>query len=164
MCTVLPGQLKGFGDSTPEEIAHLCGVSLSSAVLAKKREYDEPFVVEGEIPFDVLQEIASHSQLQVTRGGRFFHLMGANDKGKAVQLLRDMYQKQSGQPTTVALGDSLNDLPMLEGVDYPILVKKHDGSHDPAVKLDNLIFSRSSGPSGWCETLLELLPALGVAC
>ena len=81
MCTVLPGQLKGFGDCTPEEIAHLCGFSLSSAVLAKKREYDEPFVVEGEIPFDVLQEMASHSQLQVTRGGRFFHLMGTNDKG-----------------------------------------------------------------------------------
>jgi len=162
--SALPGKLRGFGDSTPGEVAELCGLPLADAELAMKRDYDEPFVVEGKIPFDVLQEMASHSQLQVTRGGRFYHLMGHNDKGKAVQLLRDMYQNQLGHPTTVALGDSLNDLPMLEVVDYPILVKKHDGSHDPAVKLDNLTITRSSGPSGWCETLLELLPALGVQC
>jgi mannosyl-3-phosphoglycerate phosphatase len=116
------------------------------------------------MPFDVLQEMASHSLLQVTRGGRFYHLMGNNDKGKAAQLLRDMYQNQQEYPTTVALGDSLNDLPLLEVVDYPILVKKHDGSYDSSITLDNLILSRSSGPSGWCETLLELLPALGVQC
>ena len=160
--SVLPGKLRGFGDSTPDEVAVLCGLPLADAKLAMKREYDEPFVVEGEMPFDVLQEMASHSQLQVTRGGRFYHLMGNNDKGKAVQLLRDMYQNSSGHPLTVGLGDSLNDLPMLEVVDYPVLVKKNDGSHDPAVKLDNLIISRSSGPSGWCEALLELLPVLGV--
>ena len=158
------------GSSGDLEIGPLMRLQISAAylfrreVLAIKREYDEPFLVEGEIPFDALQEMASHSQLQVTRGGRFCHLMGNNDKGKAVQRISDMYQNQSGPPRTVALGDSLNDLPMLEGVDYPVLVKKHDGSHDPAVKLDNLIITRSSGPSGWCETLLELLPALGVKC
>jgi mannosyl-3-phosphoglycerate phosphatase len=162
--SAFPGKLRGFGDSMPGEVAELCGLPLADAKLAMKRDYDEPFVVEGEMPFDVLQEMASHSQLQVTRGGRFYHLMGNNDKGKAVHLLRDMYQNQSGHPTTVALGDSLNDLPMLEVVDYPILLKKHDGSYDPSVTLDNLILSRSSGPSGWSETLLELLPALGVLC
>jgi mannosyl-3-phosphoglycerate phosphatase len=162
--SALPGKLKGFGDSTPGEVAELCGLPLADAKLAMKRDYDEPFVVEGKIPFDVLQEMASHSQLQVTRGGLFYHLMGHNDKGKAVQLLRDMYQNQLGHPITVALGDSLNDLPMLEMVDYPILVKKHDGSYDSSITLDNLILSSNSGPSGWCETLLELLPALGVRC
>ena len=162
MESALPGKLRGFGDWTAGEIADLCNLSLADAKLAMKREYDEPFVVEGKIPFDALQEMASHSQLQVTRGGRFCHLMGNNDKGKAVQLIRDMYQNQSGPPRTVALGDSLNDLPMLEVVDYPVLVKKHDGSHDPAVKLDNLIITSSSGPSGWCEALLELLSTLGI--
>jgi mannosyl-3-phosphoglycerate phosphatase len=163
MGSALPGKLRGFGDWTPGEVAELCSLSLSEAKLAMKREYDEPFVVEGEVPFDALQEMASHSQLQVTRGGRFCHLMGNNDKGKAVQLLREMYHNQSGHPSpTVALGDSLNDLPMLEVVDYPVLVKKHDGSHDPAVKLDNLIVTRSRGPSGWCEALLELLASLGI--
>ncbi|MHC5077171.1 MAG: HAD-IIB family hydrolase, partial [Planctomycetota bacterium] len=138
MQSALPGKLRGFGDSTPDEVAEFCGLPLANAKLAMRRDYDEPFVVEGEMPFDVLQEMASHSQLQVTRGGRFYHLMGNNDKGKAAQLLRDMYQNQQEYPTTVALGDSLNDLPLLEVVDYPILVKKHDGSYDSSITLDNL--------------------------
>ena len=164
MQSALPVKLKGFGDCKPDEVAELCGLSLPAAKLAMQREYDEPFIVEGKIPFDALQEIACHSALQVTKGGRFYHLMGNNDKGKAVLLLREMYQGDSEHPKTVALGDSLNDLPMLQAVDYPVLVKKHDGSHDPAVKLDKILLARSSGPSGWCEALLELLPALGVQC
>lgn len=162
MQSVFPGKLKGFGDYTPDEVAELCSLSLSAARLAMQREFDEPFIVKGTIPFDALQEIACHSALQVTKGGRFYHLMGNNDKGKAVLLLRDMYQSDSGYPKTVALGDSLNDLPMLQAADYPVLVKKYDGTHDPAVKLDNIMLTRSSGPSGWCEALLELLPTLGV--
>ena len=164
MCTSLPGQLKGFGDCTPEEIAHLCGFSLSSAVLAKKREYDEPFWAQNEVSYELLQTIADRFDLLINRGGRFNHLTGHHDKGQAVLLLRDMYRQQSGDFTMIALGDSHNDLPMLEVADYPILIKKHDGSYDSSITLDNLILSRSSGPSGWCETLLELLPALGVEC
>ena len=164
MQSALPVRLKGFGDCTPDEVAELCGLSLPAAKLAMQREYDEPFIVEGKVPFDALQEIACHSALQVTKGGRFYHLMGNNDKGKAVLLLEEMYQGDSGHPKTIALGDSLNDLPMLEAVDYPVLVKKPDGSHDPAVKLDNILLTRNSGPSGWNEALLELLPSLGIQC
>jgi mannosyl-3-phosphoglycerate phosphatase len=164
MRSALPVKLKGFGDCTPDEVAALCGLSLPVAKLAMQREYDEPFIVEGKIPFDALQELASHSALQVTKGGRFYHLMGNNDKGKAVLLLRDMFKSDAGYSRTIALGDSFNDLPMLQAVDYPVLVKRYDGSHDPAVKLDNIILARSSGPSGWNEALLDLLPTLGVKC
>ena len=54
MCSVLPGKLKGFGDCTPSEIARLCGFSLPEAERALQREYDEPFLVEGKVPQDVL--------------------------------------------------------------------------------------------------------------
>jgi mannosyl-3-phosphoglycerate phosphatase len=164
MCTALPGQLKGFGDCTPAEIAHLCGFSLSNALLAKKRDYDEPFWAQDEVSYELLEKMAERFDLGINRGGRFNHLTGHHDKGQAVLLLRDIYRQQSGDLTMIALGDSHNDLPMLKVVDYPILVKKHDGSYDSSITLDNLILSRSSGPSGWCETLLELLPALGVQC
>jgi mannosyl-3-phosphoglycerate phosphatase len=164
MCTTLPGKLKGFGDCTPAEIAHLCGFSLSNALLAKKRDYDEPFLAQDEVSYELLEKIADRFDLRINRGGRFNHLTGHNDKGQAVLLLRDIYRQQSGNLTMIALGDSHNDLPMLKVVDYPILIKKYDGSYDSSITLDNLILSRRSGPSGWCETLLELLPVLGVQC
>ena len=37
--------LKALDRLTPEEVAGLCGLPLQQAVLAKEREYDEPFVV-----------------------------------------------------------------------------------------------------------------------
>jgi len=160
MSILLPGKLRGFGDLTTQEVADLCGFSLSQAILAKKREYDEPFILEDGSAEDVLQEIASHSSLQINRGGRFYHLIGNNDKGKAVLLLKELYKRKSEYLKTIALGDSLNDLPMLKVVDYPILVQKPDGSYDSSVKLNNLILASGGGPSGWCEAILKLLNKL----
>ena len=161
MCTHLPGKLRGFGDLTLNEVADLCGFSSSRATLAKKREYDEPFILENETAKGQLQEMASRSNLKITRGGRFYHLTGFNDKGRAVLMLKDIYKQQSAHIRTVALGDSLNDLPMLEAADYPILVRKPDGSYDPSIKLDNLILAPESGPKGWCKAMLKLLNKLG---
>lgn len=164
MCASLPGKLRGFGDCTPEEVAELCSFSLAEARLAMQREYDEPFVLLKDVPCNVLQGMAHRAHTQVSRGGRFYHLTGNNDKGRAVRILRDFYRSDTGPATVVALGDSLNDLPMLEAADYPVLVRKGDGSCDPAVRPGNLMVTRLSGPAGWCEALLELLPQLGVAC
>jgi len=157
MNTLFPGKLRGFGDLTPQEVADFCGFSLSQATLAKKRDYDEPFILEDESLEDALEEIAIRSHLQINRGGRFYHLIGNSDKGKAVLQLRDLYGQKSTNLKTVALGDSHNDLPMLKAVEYPILVQKPDGSYDPSVKLDNLILAPGSGPEGWCRALLKLL-------
>ncbi len=153
-------KVKGFGDLNFQEVAHLCGLSLDQAKLAKKREYDEPFILEDEAFKEKIQEIALHSNLKITRGGRFHHLTGQNDKGKAVLMLKNIYREKSEKLKTIAVGDSSNDLPMLKAVDYPVLVKKHDGSYDPSIKLDNIILASGAGPSGWSDALLKLLDKL----
>jgi len=160
MYTLFPEKLKGFGDLSTQEVAHLCGFSLEQAKLAKKREYDEPFILEDKLSEEAIQEIASRLNLKTTRGGRFYHLIGENDKGRAVSILRDIYKVKSKDLKTIALGDSLNDLPMLKVVDFPILVKKPDGSYDPSVKLDNIILASGAGPTGWSDALLKLLDKL----
>jgi mannosyl-3-phosphoglycerate phosphatase len=160
MCTLLPGRIRGFGNLSLREVADLCGFSLSHAKLAKKREYDEPFILEDKSDEVVLQEIASGSNLKITRGGRFYHLIGHNDKGKAVLLLKELYRQKAMNLKTIGLGDSLNDLPMLKAVDYPVLIQKPDGSYDPSIRLDNLILATGSGPSGWRDALLKLLDKL----
>ncbi len=151
------GKIKGFGDFSSKEVAELCGFSVQKANLAKKREYDEPFILENDTELKKIQEIAKDSNLHITRGGRFYHLLGDNDKGKAILLLKNLYKEKSEHFKSIALGDSLNDLPMLEVVDYPILVQKPDGSYDPSVKLKNLILASEKGPSGWNKTVFKLL-------
>jgi mannosyl-3-phosphoglycerate phosphatase len=152
-----PGKVRGFGDLTAKEVASLCSLSLSKAKLAKKREYDEPFLLDDKSAEETIEKIANRSDLHLTKGGRFYHLLGSNDKGKAVSMLKALYKKEKGKIKTVGLGDSLNDLPMLKVVDYPVLVAKPDSGHDPSVKLYNLIFAEGIGPYGWNKAVLELL-------
>jgi mannosyl-3-phosphoglycerate phosphatase len=152
-----PRKIRGFGDLSAEEIAKLCEFSLDDALLAKHREYDEPFVLEDESLINKIHETAKLSNLQITRGGRFYHLIGGNNKGEAVLRLIEIYRKELGSLKTIALGDSLNDLPMLVAVDAPILLPKPHGRYDSSVKLEGLILSEGTGPSGWCNAVLKII-------
>ncbi len=155
--TAFPGKVKGFGDLSAKEVASLCGLSLGKAKLAKKREYDEPFLLEDKSAEESIEKMANRSNLHLTKGGRFYHLLGGNDKGKAVSMLEALYKKEKGHIKTVGLGDSQNDLPMLKVVDYPVLVAKPDSVYDPSVRLDNLVFAKGIGPVGWNKAVLGLL-------
>ncbi|MBC7081498.1 MAG: mannosyl-3-phosphoglycerate phosphatase [Thermoplasmatales archaeon] len=112
----------GFGDMSTEELAIDCGLSLKIAKLAKKREYDEPFKILDGKEENVIEAIKKCG-LNYTKGDRYYHLIGNNNKGKAVEILIELYKTKFGEIKTVALGSSINDLSMLEVVDTPFLVK-----------------------------------------
>jgi mannosyl-3-phosphoglycerate phosphatase len=116
----------GFGDMTLEELAFDTGLPLDLARLAQNREHDEPFsILEGN-KGHVLRAIR-HEGLKCTRGGRYFHLTGDNDKGKAINILKSLYNQMFGSIHTYAVGDGPNDLPMLKAVDKPFFIRKVAG-------------------------------------
>lgn len=149
--------IRGFGDMRVEEVARACGFSLAEAEEAKKREYDEPFLAENESSLDGVRRAARAAGLQVITGGRFHHLVGGNDKGGAVRALAGIFVKAFGPVTTIGLGDSLNDEPMLGNVDLPVLVRKPDGRHDPGVRVRGLVYASGIGPEGWRDAVLGIL-------
>ncbi|MFQ5771589.1 MAG: HAD-IIB family hydrolase, partial [bacterium] len=152
----------GFGDLPVKEVAKITGLSLDKAHLALKREYDEPFFLNDEIEksnLNQLKRLVSNFGLNLTTGGRFFHLLGNNDKGKAVKILTSIFKKEWGnQIKAVGLGDSLNDLPMLEAVDEPILVQKQNKEYDEGVlaKIKPTL-AKGIGPEGWNDAVLKIL-------
>jgi mannosyl-3-phosphoglycerate phosphatase len=150
--------VKGFGDMDAGEIARRTGLPAEEAERAKRREYDEPFVMQGtpEQQQAILNKIESKGFCW-TRGGRFYHLTGDNDKGRAVKILTEIYRRQFGPILTVGLGDGLNDLSMLAAVDRPVLVQRPDGTYDNEVRLPNLLRARGIGPNGWNRAVMELL-------
>ena len=161
-CSVKEGfGLKGFGDLTVEEIARLTGLPLRSAAMAKMREFTEPFLMEEEARLGELSAAAASQGLTITAGGRFLHLIGiAQDKGRAVRLCTRIFEKNiAGGIVTVGLGDSANDLPMLESVDIPVLIPHDDGSYE-ALELPKLIKAGLPGSRGWNEAVLDLLDRL----
>lgn len=149
--------VRGFGDMTADEVAELTGLTLEAAQLAMQREFDEPFIFDGAPDERFLQGIEAVG-LRWTQG-RIFHIMGEHHKGRAVDILTDLYRRQYGAVTCIGLGDSLNDLPMLMAVNRPVLVRHEDGTFDARVDLPSLTRTRLAGPAGWNETVQQLLSA-----
>jgi mannosyl-3-phosphoglycerate phosphatase len=149
----------GFGDMSAEEIAALTGLGIVEARLAKLRDFDEPFVVDegdAERTGELLGAIEK-AGLGWTRG-RLYHILGDNDKGRAAEVLKGLFRKTLGSDIkTIGVGDSLNDLPLLRTVDYPVLVQRADGGYDDEVEVDGLIKANGVGPAGWNKAVLEII-------
>jgi len=150
-------KVRGFGDMTVEEVMHITGLSREEAVMSQARDFDEPFIFEGsdEDRRRLFTAVLAKG-LRYTEG-RFFHITGDSDKGRAVALLIQLYRTQFGEIVTAAVGDRRNDLPMLEQVDYPFLVQKPDGSYEPGIDIANLIKARGIGPEGWTKAISRAL-------
>ena len=163
IASIIGTDIKGFGDMTIEEVAERTGLTRQEAMLAKQREYDEPFVSLNESLIEVVCREATARGLTCTRGGRFHHLLGPNDKGTACRFLIQSCGCQLAASQrrlyTIGIGDSANDLPMLLSVDQPILVQRPDGSYDPTVRLPHLLRAPGIGPVGWNASVLTILNA-----
>jgi len=149
--------VKGFGDMNADEIASLTRLSVTEAQLAKERDFDEVFTYTGPV-----EELPSLFASITRKGytytqGYLFHILGNTDKGKAVNILISLYRKQFGDISTIAIGDSLNDNPMFERVDQPVLVRKPDGGYDLRINVPGLHKADGIGPVGWNKAVLSLL-------
>jgi mannosyl-3-phosphoglycerate phosphatase len=116
-------ELIGFGDMTAEEIAKDTGLTIELAELAKQREYTEPFRHNKSNEAELFKAIRDEG-LHFTIGGKYHHLMGNHNKGKAVLLLKEFFSKKFKQIRAVGVGNQLNDLEMLEAVDIPFFIAK----------------------------------------
>jgi mannosyl-3-phosphoglycerate phosphatase len=146
----------GLTDMSAAEVTELTGLSLESARLAQQREYDEP--VEFDSPEKDTSEFLvklGEAGLNWSRGGRLYHVMGGGGKGEAVDILSRLYRRMWGEIETVGLGNGLNDLPLLQQVDVPILVQKRDHSWED-MEVPGLRRVQGVGPEGWSRAILEL--------
>lgn len=155
--------LRLFSEMTPEEISLRTGLSSPQAVLAKQREFDEPFWIEGKGArvLDAFQEDIENRGMQLSRGGRCFHVHGVSDKGKAARYVKARYQEVYGPLPSAGVGDAGNDLPLFGAVDVAYLVKGEDDLHDPAVpEGGNVRFVEGSGPAGFVQAVEDFLGVL----
>jgi mannosyl-3-phosphoglycerate phosphatase len=153
--------LKGFGDLSVGEIELLTGLSPEQSSLAKQREFTEPFLIEDETKIGEIVALAASRGIQITSGGRFFHLIGMQqDKGRAVRQCAQIFSKNTdGGVVSIGLGDSANDISMLKSVDIPILLPHDDGTYED-IDLFNLIKADNPGSRGWNDAILEALSNL----
>jgi len=151
---------KGFSEMPPEEVAAITGLTLEEAILASRREFDEPVVLKNALDDgEIFCRKASDLGLDCMHGGRFFHLSVGSDKGRAVEVLLSIYRKLWGPSFSVALGDSPNDIAMLKAVDRAILMQGKDGTYVEGLDHPDLIRAEGSGPKAWNRVVLSILSA-----
>jgi mannosyl-3-phosphoglycerate phosphatase len=150
-----------FHRMTAAEIAAETGLALTAAGHAMMREFDAPFrLSDPDLPGRAnVEESIRAKGLSCTPGARFLHLHMGCDKGAAARALADVYRKADGKVWTVGIGDSAADLPLLESMDAPAVVRAEDGAVDPelAARLPHALRAKGMGPSGFVEIVKQLL-------
>jgi mannosyl-3-phosphoglycerate phosphatase len=145
--------LRCISDMSLQEIMEATSLDEESAAFVMERDYSEPFLIygdESEVGRKIIEKGYDH-----TRGSRFHHILGGNDKGKAVRILTGIYRSESPSIETLGIGDSLNDLAMLKEVDFPMLVQKKGGAYDEDCRLPNLTLAEGEGPAGFNSAILN---------
>jgi len=149
-------QMRGFGDMSVEEVAKHTSLGMLDASNAKKRAFTEPFLLTNPADLSTLTKMAQSDGLAIIQGGRFYHLINQNqDKANAMRVVMERYKQTSNAPLyTIGLGDSANDLQMLENVDTAFLIPHPDGTY-LSCDVEGIIKAPFAGPKGWNYVLKE---------
>ncbi|TWT62818.1 HAD-IIB family hydrolase [Rubinisphaera italica] len=152
-------QFSSFRDLGVEGIVRATGLSIERANLAAQRYCTEPMLWEDDdARIEPFREELQKHQLQLTRGGRFWHVAGQTDKGRGAAAV---YQRISDSCdktlTSVALGDSPIDQPMLEWANIAVVVPAPDGTIRLHFEHPHKIIAAFPGSKGWAEAMTRVL-------
>lgn len=148
----------GFHDFSDVEVAKFTGLTLAEASQSRQRDASEVILWRDDATrLDEFRAALHQQGLALTQGGRFWHVMPEGcGKGHALQILQQHLAQRDGiTRTTIGLGDGPNDVPMLEQVDYAVVIKGF--SKTPVILTrdddNNVYHTAHFGPEGWREGL-----------
>lgn len=148
------GQFTTFTDAGIDGIVEMTGLDAEAGARAAQRQYGEPLAWEGNSE-EKRGFIAELRQLgaNVLEGGRFVHVSGKSDKGVALKWLTQIYQAQETDQkvSTIALGDSQNDIAMLEVADCAVIILSPTHGLPTIKRKQQMFVSSETGPAGWAE-------------
>ena len=147
-----------FAAASTAEIVAATGLTSAEAEKANQRNYSEPLLWQGDeqekLAFIARANASGFATLQ---GGRFLHVLGQTDKGRATQLLKKAYQHYTDRECRlIASGDGPNDLDMLRVADIAVIVRSPAHPPPSLPHHPHLIVTRETGPRGWAETIEEI--------
>ncbi|WP_299204700.1 HAD-IIB family hydrolase [uncultured Amphritea sp.] len=157
------GEFETFTSMGVAGIQASTGLSASAAQLANQREFSEPVKWLGtDERKQLFVETLRQQGATVLQGGRFLHVTGACNKGKALQWLKQQYADSAPDSSflAIAAGDSYNDIDMLQVADCALVIRSpvHE---PPPLEHSNLYLSSQTGPAGWVEGVSWFLGAAG---
>ena len=152
-------QLIPLNDLNQKQIFELTGLSDQAIIRALDRQWSVPFLNPPDNIFEKIKLICKQYNVHVFKGNRMSHLLSSKShKGEAVNKLK--LHLQNKDVKIIALGDSQNDLPLLEYADISIVIP---GKHGPNKYLQNGIdngsFRLANFPhsKGWSNSVQDII-------
>lgn len=151
--------LRALEDLTEEEGQRLLGLGGADLGRAQRRRWSVPFVPPSALGRQRLPALAASMGLQVVQGNRMGHLLGGNvSKGRALTVLKQ--RLNAPQARVLALGDSPNDLPLLEVADVAVVVPGQEGPHPgfrEALEAQRFLLAPQPHAAGWAAAVRSVL-------
>ncbi len=148
-----------LNDLSIDKIFELTGLSDQGINRALDRQWSVPFLNPPDDIFEKVKLICDSYDVHVFKGNRMSHLLSSEShKGQAVNKLKGHLQNKDVK--IIALGDSQNDLPLLEYADISIVVP---GKNGPNKYLQNGIdkgsFRLANAPhaEGWSNSVEDVI-------
>ncbi len=155
-------RLKPLNDLEYNDITNLTGLTGREIELALRREWSVPFLNPPENDLKRLLEIASSFGTTIYKGNRMSHLLGeGSHKGRAVIELKKFLKKPNAK--VIALGDSQNDLPLLEIADKAIVIPSEMGPNPylkEGIAKGDFILAPAPHSEGWALAVRDLITTL----
>ena len=151
--------LTPLNDLNYNQIFELTGLNDQSIDRALDRQWSVPFLNPPDDIFDKIKLICDSYNVNVFKGNRMSHLLSSKShKGVAVDKLK--LHLKNINVNIIALGDSQNDLPLLEYADISIVIP---GKNGPNKYLQNGIdkgyFRLANAPhaEGWSNSVEDII-------
>ena len=154
--------LTPLNDLSKKEIFELTGLSDKGITRALDRQWSVPFLNPPDDIFQKLKYFCDFYNVHVFKGNRMSHLLSnESHKGLAVNKLKEYLQNKDVK--IIALGDSQNDLPLLEYADISIVIPGKNGPNKYLQNgIDNGSFILANAPhaKGWSNSVERVINSL----
>ncbi len=145
-----------YSELSNKSLCELTNLKLREAKNSKNRLFTNPIFWKdtNEKILNFKSDVMKIKKgLNILKGGRFFHISDNYNKAKAVKnFIKTIKSISNDRFLTVSLGDSENDICMLESTDYSCIVK-NEANKISLKKKKNIYFSKTEAPDGWRESL-----------
>ena len=152
-------QLVPLNDLNENQIFKLTGLSKQGIDRALDRKWSVPFLNPPDVIFEKINLICNSYNVHIFKGNRMSHLLSSKShKGEAVNKLKLYLNNKDVK--IIALGDSQNDLPLLESGDISIVIPGKDGPNKYLQEgIDKGYFRLANAPhaQGWSNSVEDIL-------
>ncbi len=142
-------------DMSPKDQMEVLGLNDKYLPYALNREYSMPLIFEGSKDnINEFTTLLKTNGMKLHEGGRVLNICDNCSKGKAMKTLIKMLNDNFDLKThTIVVGDSPNDISMLNSCDQPCVIPLPGKRNLIELKDHKIIRATKSAPEGWEEVV-----------